>query len=379
MRLFCIYKGVKGFVKTYNYGYNHTRMITKEATERMRILVFWKSHGFKATKDAFKISRSSLFAWQSAYRQGGRKLEALNPGTQRRRTQQYRNVDCRVVAEIRRLRTQVCPNMGKDKVKIFLDEFCEQQGLHSISVSTIGRVIKGKKIFHHRIKVSHFGKIKLVKKKKKLRKPKEFVSAAPGDLVEIDTVVRFVHMVRRYVITAVDVSSRYTFAWSYKRLDSSNAKDFFRRLELACPFQIKHVQTDNGSEFCKYFTSYLREQNTIHFWNYKGQPYKNGHIEKYNRTIQEEFIDWNEILLDDPTLFNPKLMDYLLWYNTKRPHWSLRLQSPVDSMLITNTLSRMRWTDTRHVRLECILLMCMQCFMHHSSCSFSSAPSEGRF
>jgi len=347
MQQFNITRGIKGFVRLYNYGYNHTRMITKEAKERMRILVFWKAHGFKATKDAFKVSRSSLFAWQSVYRAGDRKLEALNPGTQSRHTQQRRDVDHRIVTEIRRLRTQVCPNMGKDKVRIFLDEFCAEHGLKTISVSTIGRVIKDKKIFHHRIKVSHFGKIKGVKKRKKLRKPKEFVNATPGDLVEIDTVVRFIQQVKRYVITAVDVSSRYTFAWSYQRLNSANAKDFFRRLELACPFQIKHVQTDNGSEFCKYFTSYLREQNTIHFWNYKGQPYKNGHIEKYNRTIQEEFIDWNEILLDDPTLFNPKLMDYLLWYNTKRPHWSLRLQSPVGSMLTTNTLSRMRWTDTR--------------------------------
>ena len=106
--------------------------------------------------------------------------------------------------------------MGKDKVKIFLDTFCLEQGLKQISVSTIGRVIKDKKINHRRIKVSHFGKIKETRKKKKLKKP---------------------------------------------------------------------------SEFHKYFTNYLNEQNTIHYWNYKGQPYKNGHIEKYNRTIQEEFID----------------------------------------------------------------------------------------
>jgi len=96
---------------------------------------------------------------------------------------------------------------------------------------------------------------------------------------------------------------RYAFAWSYQRLNSTNTKDFFRRLEIVCPFPVRHVQTDNGSEFHKYFTNYLNEQNTIHYWNYKGQPYKNGHIEKYNRTIQEEFIDENEILLDDSLLF----------------------------------------------------------------------------
>lgn len=346
MQQFSIYKGIKGFVRLYNYGYKYTHMITTKAKERMRILIFWKVHGFKATKDAFKVSRSSLFAWQQEYRNGGSKLEALNPRSQIRHTQQRRNVDGSIIAEIKRLRLEVCPNMGKDKVKIFLDPFCKKIGVKTISVSTIGRVIKDKKIFHHRIKVSHFGKIKVITKRKKLRKPKEFVSAMPGDLVEIDTVVRFIKNMKRYVITAVDVSSRYTFAWSYKRLDSANARDFFRRLEMVFPFSIRHVQTDNGSEFCKYFTSYLKEQDTIHFWNYKGQPYKNGHIEKYNRTIQEEFIDWHETFLDDPTFFNSKLMDYLLWYNTERPHWSLQLKSPVNAMLITNTLSRMRWTDT---------------------------------
>jgi len=346
MRQFCIYKGIKGFIQLYNYGYKHTHMITSQANERMRILIFWKAHGQKATQDAFKVARSTLFTWQQKYQQGGSKLEALNPKSQARHTQQRREPNGQIVAEIRRLRTQVCPNMGKDKVKIFLDQACHQYGRKVISVSTIGRIIKDKKIYHHRQKVSHFGKIKVIKQRKKLRKPKEFVSALPGDLLEIDTVVRFIDQVRRYVITAIDVSSRYTFAWSYRRLDSANAKDFFQRLELACPFTIRHVQTDNGSEFCKYFASYLREHKTIHFWNYKGQPYKNGHIEKYNRTLQEEFIDWHEVLLDDPQLFNPKLMDYLLWYNTKRPHWSLKLQSPVDYLLTTYPLSRMRWTDT---------------------------------
>ena len=346
MRQFCIYKGVKGFVRLYNYGYKHARMITKEAKERIRILVFWKVHGLKATKDAFRVSRSTLFDWQRIYRAGGSELKALNPGSQTRHSQQRRSVDCRIATEIKRLRLEVCPNMGKDKVKIFLDRFCKEQGLKTISTSTIGRVIKDKKIKHHRIKVSHFGKIKEVKKKKKQRIPHGFKPSCDGDLVQIDTVVRFVNKVRRYVITAVDVHSKYTFAWGYRRLDSTNAKDFFRRLRIAAPFNIRRVQTDNGYEFCKYFTSYLQDQNLIHYWNFKGKPTMNCYVEKYNRTIQEEFIDQHEILLDEPQLFNEKLIDYLLWYNTERPHWSLGLKSPVDYMLTTNSLSRMRWTDT---------------------------------
>ena len=151
---------------------------------------------------------------------------------------------------------------------------------------------------------------------------------------------------KRYIITAVDVKTRYTFALAYKKHDSASAKDFFQKLEMVFPYKIKRVQTDNGSEFHKFFKDYLKEKKTIHYWNYPGQPYRNGHIEKYNRTIQEEYIDWNETLLEDPNKFNEKLMDWLVWYNTERYHWSLNLTSPVDYMINNNLLSRMCWTNT---------------------------------
>lgn len=147
-------------------------------------------------------------------------------------------MDSKIVSEIRRLRLEVCPNMGKEKVKIFL---CEQHGLKKLSASTIGRVIKEKKIKHHRIKVSHFGKVKEVRKQKKQRIPHGYQPTFDGDLVQIDTVVRFLHGVRRYVITAIDVHSKYTFAWAYKRLDSANAMDFFRQLQIVSPFHIRRV------------------------------------------------------------------------------------------------------------------------------------------
>ena len=31
----------------------------------------------------------------------------------------------------------------------------------------------------------------------------------------------------------------------------------------------------------------------------------------------------------NPQKFNQDLIDYLLWYNTERPHWSLELKSPL--------------------------------------------------
>ena len=236
--------------------------------------------------------------------------------------------------------------MGKSKIKKNLDLFCQKNNLPIYSESKIGRIIKEKKIYHHRQKISHFGKIKKVKRSTKERKPKGFRAKNPGDLIEVDTIVKFAWGIKRYIITAVDVHSRYSFALVYKKHDSYSTRDFFQKLEQVFPYQIKKVQTDNGSEFHKYFKQYLKERKITHYWNYPGRPYRQGHIEKYNRTIQEEFIDWNEILLEDVNQFNQKLTDWLIWYNTKRFHWSLALQTPVDYLINNNLLSKMRWTDT---------------------------------
>jgi len=347
MRIIYKFKWIKGSRMLYDYANKHNHMITTKAEQRHKILLFWRQYGLKATHDAYDVSRSTLYQWWKIYKVSGYVMASLDPGSQAPIRRRKRIIHPKIIAEIKCLRLEVCPNMGKDKVKIFLDQFCAQNNIKTISVSTIGRVIKDKRIYHHRQKVSHFGKIKTVNRAKKLRKPKDFTADDIGDLLEIDTIVKFDWGIKRYIITAVDTNTRYTFAWEYTKANSQNAKDFFQKLAQVFPYQIKRVQTDNGSEFHKYFREHLKRKGITHFWNYPSQPYKNGHIEKYNRTIQDEFIDQHTTLLEDPKIFNHCLMDYLIWYNTKRPHWSLKLLSPVDYLLKNNYLSRMCWTNTK--------------------------------
>ena len=341
------FKYCQGFGRLYNYAYKHKHMITKEAKQRLKILQFWKKYGLKATIDAYGAKRSTLYAWQKIYQDSGHKIESLDLGSQSPHKRRKRVIHPLLLKEIKRLRLEVCPNMGKAKVKKYLDKFCKKHDIEIISESKIGRIIKEKKIYHHRQKVYHNGKIKTVKRRKKVRKPKDFKAQQQGDLIEIDTIVKFIFSIKRYIITAVDVKTRYSFAWSYTNANSANAKDFFQKLELVFPYQIKHIQTDNGSEFHKYFADYLEKSKTKHFWNYPRRPYLNGHIEKYNRTIQEEFVDQHEILLEDPCKFNQKLMSWLVWYNTKRYHWGLNLETPVDYLIKNNLVSRMKWTNTK--------------------------------
>jgi len=72
----------------------------------------------------------------------------------------------------------------------------------------------------------------------------------------------------------------------------------------------------------------------------------NTHTERFNRTIQEEFIDYHISTLKEPKKFNLKLMNYLIWYNTKRPHWALGLKSPIQFLLTNHPESKDRWTNT---------------------------------
>ena len=272
-------------------------MITKEAEQRLKILIFWREYGYKATRDAYGVGRSTLFGWWKIYKESGCVTSSLNPGSQ---APHKRNN--RIVQEIRRLRLEVCPNMGKDKIKIFLDDYCKELHIDIISVSKIGRLIKDHNIYHRRREFYHSGKPKVVKRAKKLRKPKDFKAEDVGDLIEVDTIERFDLGIKRYIITAVDVVTRYAFAYSYVGHGSDNTKDFFKKVETVFPYKIKRVQTDNGSEFHRHFKKYLKENKTTHFWNYKGKPAKNGHVERYNRTIQEEFVDQNSSLLENGTV-----------------------------------------------------------------------------
>lgn len=342
------YKYCKGFARLYNYGLKHypNHMITKEAEQRAKILLFWRKYGLKATKDAYGANKSILYLWWNIYKESGYRIESLNPKSQARINNNKREIHPLILKEIKRLRLEVTPNMGKEKIKKYLDIFCKQNNLPIYSISKIGRIIKEKKIYHHRQKVTHFGKIKSISKQKKKRKPSDLAIQNPGDLIEIDVVVRYINKMKRYIVTAIDVHSRYSFALCYNKHNSLCAREFMQKVEEVFPYKIKAIQTDNGSEFHKYFMTYLEEQNITHYWNYKGKPYKNGHIEKFNRTIQEEFVDQHEKWFDDIDEFNQKMLDWIMWYNTKRYHHSLNLTSPVDYLINNGLVSNMRWTNT---------------------------------
>ena len=300
----------------------------------MQVLVHWEKYGIQSTLDAFCVKKRTLYNWKKALREGGGKIEALNSGKREPKMKRRRIWPVDTLNEIKRLRWQY-PNLGSEKIYPLLFEFCGEKSLLCPKPSTIKRLIKdlgGLRIAPQ--KVSHFGKIRPLKRRKVLRKPKDLKAEYPGHVVALDTVERFVNGVRRYVITFEDIYSRYGFAWGTKSHASLAAAEFFELCRTAFPFPFTFVLTDNGSEFAKHFSAKIAELHMTHYHTYPRTPKMNAHCERFNRTIQEEYVDYHAHELINPEVFNRGLMDYLIFYNTRRVHHAFKNKhSPVQFML----------------------------------------------
>lgn len=149
--------------------------------------------------------------------------------------------------------------------------------------------------------------------------------ARQGDLVEFDT-VHFIDKdgIKTYIYTAIDVYSRYGYARWYKKANTHNTLHFLKRVRVYFQFDIKCIQTDNGPEFGKWFTDHCKIK---HRHNHPRSPNENGHLERFNRTLQEEPEKHNL------SIHIPKdLETYLRHYNTKRIHMGINYKTPKEML-----------------------------------------------
>jgi len=334
--------------------------IRKVVAFRLKVIEFHDKYGTEATQEAFNVSRATIYLWKKKLRESGGKLESLIPKSRRAKRVRQKMWRSEVIDFILKFRKEH-PRIGKEKLKPFVDRFCEEKGLPKVSVSTIGRIIKylkergllreGRGVtlsyngrsgrFHERVR----------KKRKKLRFKGKKRDLLPGDLVQVDTIVYFLDGVRRYIVVGIDLASRFGFAYGYKHLSSRSARDFMEKFREVAPFEIRGVQTDNGSEFLGDFERYLKGEGIKHYFNYPRNPKGNGYVERFNRTLEEEFVDFmEEELREDVEGFNRGLMKYLIWYNGERPHSGLGKKAPIsyycDEFLKNSTQSKIIWTHT---------------------------------
>lgn len=347
MRIFNKFRHTKGFITIWERVIRFKYMITEEAKKRVEILAFWEKYGDIPTKEAFKVSRATLFRWQKELGKNNGKLDALNKKSTAPKRKRKREIPEKVKNFILKER-EYDPRLSKDKLSVLMKE----DGVAHLSPSTVGRMLNDLKkqgVLPKNSKLTYFAKTdrfheKTVYKRKKLRS-----KGHEGGLVKADSIVRFTNGIKRYIVTAIDVESKFAFAYAYTNHTSSGTTDFMEKFKKVAPVSLTHIQTDNGSEFAKHFEVVLEKSGIVHFHTYPRCPEMNSEIERFNRTLSDAFISRHRLLLaHNIDAFNEKLIDWLLWYNTRRPHWTLGLISPL--RYICNQLpekSQMCWTSTR--------------------------------
>lgn len=148
----------------------------------------------------------------------------------------------------------------------------------------------------------------------------------PGDLVQLDTIhIQKADKTRIYVFTLLDVVSRWGNAKVVKRINTHLAIKFLKESQKICPFNFKNIQTDHGPEFGKFFHDQITYLGLSHRYIRVRKPNDNAHLERFNRTLQDECLKriWRE------KEYKKGIFKYLNYYNNSRMHLGLKLLTPM--------------------------------------------------
>jgi transposase InsO family protein len=153
---------------------------------------------------------------------------------------------------------------------------------------------------------------------------------------------------RRYLLTFIDPASRFALAVALPSKASRHTQSALSAALSLLPTKPQVVLSDNGSEFEADFAKALETHGMKRWYTYPKSPRMNAHVERFNRTVQDAFVDYHEeLLFTDLALFNQKLADWLLFYNAQRPHQSLGQQPPLHFLLQHQPECQRWWTHTR--------------------------------
>jgi transposase InsO family protein len=190
-----------------------------------------------------------------------------------------------------------------------------KQGI-AVSLSSVKRTLKREGLIRHRSpwKRWHFSEAR----------PEAILA---GDLVQIDTIHFVIGNRRFYVYTLLDVASRWAYAKVSLRINTYQSLRFVKEAMAAAGFNFKMIQSDHGSEFSVWFTEHIGKLGIAHRHIRVRKSNDNGHIERFNRTLQEECLNKVDQI---PKAFQKAINDYLPYYNNQRLHLGLNFKTPIE-------------------------------------------------
>jgi putative transposase len=292
-----------------------------------------RTHSVAATCRHFGIARSTFYRWQQ--RHDPHDLSLLENRSSRPRRVRRPTWTAAQVAAVQQARERY-PRWGKEKLAIVL----RREGL-ALSVSMVGRILHDLK--RRRLLVApvttQLRPHARHARPYAIRKPKAYALAAPGDLVQVDTMhlTPLPGLERRH-FSAVDVVSRWSVTGVRATATAGTARDFLAELHDRLPFPLRAIQVDGGSEFMAEFEAACQARGIALFVLPPRSPKLNGHVERANRTHRSEFWELYDGELELPPL-QAALRAWEETYNHLRPHQALGYLTPAEHLATLGTPS----------------------------------------
>jgi transposase InsO family protein len=320
------------------YSTQHTTLSSEERTRIISQMVglspdakrrldwmlhYAKRQNVSLTCRHFGIARKVFYKWLHRFNHLNLySLEGRSRAPLKRRLKEYTILQYTRVVALRRARIRY----GKEKLLALY------QGLYpddpDISLWKVQSIIERAGIYYNPQKQGRINaKRQRALQKKRITQLQRIHRR--GFLLCLDTIVVYWKGSRRYIRTAIDRFSKVAFARMYTTNSSASAADFLSRLHYLLDGKIENIQTDNGSEFQKHFGQLCLKLSIPHYFSRVHTPKDNAVNERFNRTIQEEFLALGNMTLDTDQV-NRRMTEWLIEYNFRRPHYALKNMPPIN-------------------------------------------------
>lgn len=311
--------------------------ISEKAQQRLTMIEWhYQVQDVSVTCRLFKISRKTFYKWLARYKKSGKQLTSLEDQSKAPHKKRLVILSFKQEMDIKHLREQYI-RLGKKKLQILYQKKYDT----FISQHHIQYVIQKYNLYYDPAKNNTIRSKKMKNKgAKKIRinevNPKDYLTENKSFFFCCDTIVLYLpYGIKRYIVTAVEYEKKIAYARVYKNKSSLSAFDFLMRLHMLADGKIGVILSDNGSEFAKYFEEACRKLNITHLYTRVKTPKDNAVDERFNRTIQEEFMETDEYF--EPSLTNDNLdeannhlTEWLIFYNFERPHQTLKYKTPME-------------------------------------------------
>ena len=313
--------------------------LSSQAQLKLEWIIFYYTVGKEhATNTAthFGITRKTLHKWL-------KRFDETRPETLEENSRAPHKTQERDITSVQRIRIIRLRKKHLRWGKMKLQKLYKKEHGEYISSWKIQKVIEEKKLY--------FDKTKQRKQQKKRKQAQinskkritTFVKEHKAHhLWHVDTVLLTLSTGGyRYLLTAIDDVSKLAYARLYPTHSSKQAADFLKRLHYLTEGEIINLHHDNGTEFEKDFKKACEALSLPQWYSRVRTPKDNAVLERFNRTIQEEFVEMAYSGIEDIKAFNQELTEWLVEYNSIRPHEALDYLTPleyIDTYLNTRVL-----------------------------------------